>query len=148
MLYASGKEYVLYSYRLHNGKKRIEAFFPYCRYPTKEFIRQRFDAARAVLIHDIPDDSWYFVRERSNQIGRFANTGDFLLDTCGEFHQSKEFEFHNPRIVESRKEKRAGRVTSPKIQHIRISSTLITTSSLIQATTSIPTSASSILIKR
>ena len=98
MLYAPGKEYVLYSYRLHNGKKIIEAFFPFCRYPTKEFICQRFDAARAVLIHDLADNSYYFVREQSNQVGRFTNAGDFLLDNCGDFQQSREFEFHNPHV--------------------------------------------------
>ena len=101
MLYAPGKEYIVYSYLLHNGKKRIEAFFPYCRYLTKEFIRLLFDATRAVLIHDLSDDSYYFKRERSHQIGRFVSCGDFLLTNFvreGEFHQEKEFEFENPHI--------------------------------------------------
>ena len=101
MLYAPGREYTVYSYRLHNGKKRLEAFFPFCRYPTKESIRQRFDADRSYCIHDLSDDSYYFRHERSNQLGRFVNYGDFILHRVadeGEFNNSKEFEFNNPRV--------------------------------------------------
>ena len=101
VLYAPGKEYVMYSYLLHNGKKRLEAFFPCCRYLTKESIRQRFDADRSYLIHDLSNNSYYFHHERSNQLGRFVNTRDFILAgfvNCREFNHSKEFEFSNQRV--------------------------------------------------
>ena len=91
----------MYHYYLHNGKKRIEAFFPYCRYPTRESIRKRFDTPKLHIIHNIADDSWYFRSERVQQIGRFVSLGDHLLTNYlaeGEFYQSKEFEFERPRV--------------------------------------------------
>ena len=101
MLYAPGKEYIVYSYQLHNGKKRVEAFFPYCRYPTRESIRKRFQSKKCHIVHDLSDDSWYFRNERAQQLGRFVSCGDRLLTNYhpeGDFHQSREFEFERPRV--------------------------------------------------
>ena len=112
VLYAPGREYTVYSYLLHNGKKRLEAFFPFCRYPTKESIRQRFDTDRSYCIHDLSDDSYYFRYERTNQLGRFVNYRDFILHGHtheGDFSNSKEFEFKNPRVSGVTKKKKRGR---------------------------------------
>ena len=82
VFYAPGQDFDILSQRLHNGKQRLDCFFPFCIFLTTQSIILRFDKVRNSHHSLFP--------ERRDQVGYFC------LKQGGIFVETLDFEFERP----------------------------------------------------
>ena len=78
--YAPGQDFSILLQRLHNGKQRLDCFFPFCRFQTTQSIILRFDKVRNshhCLFPEHRDQVGYFCLK---QDGIFVETLDFEFE--------------------------------------------------------------------